>query len=72
MSQFFANIEGMSDNGLKSMQKSIYDCLHKDDQAPPGAEKAYGVREFSDWRKMSDDIEAELDRRGIKYNKVPW
>ncbi|MBO9535584.1 hypothetical protein [Herbaspirillum sp.] len=72
MSTFFANIKGMSDIGLKAMQKSIVDCLERDDQLPKGQEKIYGVREFSDWRDMSNEIEAELDRRGIKYNKICW
>ncbi|WP_343585423.1 hypothetical protein [Herbaspirillum sp.] len=72
MSTFFANVKGMSDISLKAIQKSVIDCLERDDQLPEGQEKAYGVREFSYWRDMSNEIEAELDRRGIIYNKICW
>lgn len=66
------NIPGFSDNGLKMMQDGIRNALKEDDATPAGAAKPYGVREFSDWRVHSDQIEAELDKRAVSYTKVAW
>jgi len=68
----FADITAMSSKGLKAMQRAIHDRLIEEDQQPPGQEKVYGVREFSDWREQADEMEAELDRRSETYDKVPW
>jgi hypothetical protein len=66
------NFPGFSSNGLKTLQDAIRKALEADDTTPTGQDKAYGVREFPDWKEMSDDLEAELDRRGETYTKVPW
>lgn len=66
------NIPGFSTNGLKMMLKGIIGALQEDDATPAGQDKPYGVRTFADWRILADDIEAELDRRGETYAKVPW
>jgi hypothetical protein len=68
----FANIKGMSANGLKAMQRAIHDRLIEEDGQPQGQEKIYGVRQYPDWREQADEMEAELDRRGEIYTKVPW
>lgn len=68
----FHDITIMSDRGLVGMQRAIRDRLHEEDQLPADQERVYGVREFSDWKTQADEIEAELDRRGIEYEKVPW
>ena len=54
------------------MQRAIHDRLLEEDQLPAGTTKTYGVREHSDWREQADEMEAELDRRGESYAKVPW
>ena len=69
---FFADIKGMSENGLKAMQRAIFDRLKEEDALPPGQARVYGVREFPDWRAMADEMEAELDIRGAQHSKVPW
>jgi hypothetical protein len=66
------NISGFSDNGLLSLQKSIYDAVEKDDAVPVGQDKIYGAREFTDWKEMCDALEAELDERRLNYQKVIW
>ncbi len=68
----FHNIAEMSTNGLKAMQRATHDRLVEEDALPAGAQKTYGVREFQDWRDQADEMEAELDRRGETYTKVPW
>ncbi|MCP1271778.1 hypothetical protein [Acetobacter cerevisiae] len=68
----FSDITKMSTNGLKAMQKAIFDRLSEEDNFPPGQIKTYGVREFPDWKEQSDEIEAELDRRQEHYSKIPW
>lgn len=68
----FADITKMSLGGLKAMQQSIRERLIEEDKQPSGQPKVYGVREFADWKEMSDQIEAELDDRGESYAKVPW
>ena len=37
-----------------------------------GIKPVYGVRDFSDWKDWSDLLEAEFDKRGVKYTKVAW
>lgn len=69
---FFHDITKMSDNGLKGMQRAVRDRLADEDAQPAGQEKIYGVREYPDWKAQSDEMETELDRRGISYDKVPW
>jgi len=69
---FFHDITKMSANGLKAMQRGVHDRLVEEDAQPQGQEKVYGVREFPDWKEQADEMEAELDRRGVTYKKVPW
>jgi hypothetical protein len=66
------NVPGFSTNGLKALQDAIRKALEADNATPAGQDKAYGVREFPDWKEMADELEAELDRRGETYTKVPW
>jgi hypothetical protein len=72
METMFADITKMSIGGLKAMQQSIRERLIEEDKQLSGQPKVYGVREFADWKEMSDQIEAELDARGESYAKVPW
>ena len=68
----FNDITKMSENGLVAMQRAIRDRLLEEDELPEGHEKIYGLRQFNDWKIQADEIEAELDRRGATYDKVPW
>lgn len=71
MSMFY-DISKMSDNGLKVMHRATRDRLLEEDGLPKGQEKVYGVRKHNDWRMQADEMEAELDRRGHTYDKIPW
>ena len=72
MATYYHDITQMSLGGLRGQQRSIHDLLIQEDVLAPGAEKLYGMRDHADWRAQSDEIEAELDRRGETYAKVPW
>ena len=66
------NIPGFSNNGLLMMHDGIKQSLAADDNTPAGKDKPYGVREFADWKQMSDAIESELKSRGVNFQAVPW
>lgn len=66
------NYTGFSDSGLKMMQKGVAEALVFDDAIPAGQAKEFGVREYSDWRKHADAIEAVLDQRKVSYTKIVW
>ncbi|AEG68830.1 hypothetical protein PP715_21310 [Ralstonia solanacearum] len=66
------NIPGFSTNGLKMMYEGAKDALAEDDATPSGQDKPYGVREYADWRELTDAIEAELDSRNVSYPKIVW
>lgn len=66
---FFHNIQGVTTSSLRIFQRSIHDRLVDEDS---GVTDIYGVRQYADWRQQADEIEAELDRRGEVYTKVPW
>lgn len=65
------NLPGMTTPGLLKMYEPIREALEVDDTLPDGR-KVYGVREFPDWKAWASAIEAELDKRGVKYTKVQW
>lgn len=66
------NIPGFSTNGLLMMHGSIKNALAIDDAHPDDQDKLYGVRLFSDWRRMADQIESELTARHVKFQPVQW
>lgn len=66
------NIPGFSTNGLTMLHDAIRKSLSADDNTPQGTAKPYGVREFTDWRELSDQIEAELKKRGGDFIPIPW
>lgn len=66
------NIPGYSTSGLLMLHNAIHQALAVDDNIKISIDKPYGVREYRDWRKMSDEIEAELSKRGVKFQVVPW
>lgn len=65
-------LNGYSTSGLLMMHHGVRQALEVDDNLPPKTEKIYGVREYSDWLLSSDAIEAELNKRQVKYQKVAW
>jgi hypothetical protein len=65
------NIPGLTTQTLQKFHALIADCLAKDDAQTTG-DKEYGVRTFSDWKQLRDDIEAELRKRGISFTPITW
>jgi hypothetical protein len=61
----------LSTNGLLKLHAATREAVEVDDNLPPD-EFVYGVRVFPDWRPWADQIEAELDKRGVKYTKIVW
>jgi len=67
------NISGMTDAGILKMYAAVREAIEQDDQLVlAGLKPIYGVRDFSDWKDWSDLLQAELDKRGVKYTKVGW
>jgi hypothetical protein len=65
------NITGLSTNGLKLLHETIKRALEEDDALPEGLKK-YCVREYSDWRRESEEIEAELTDRLEPFSPITW
>ena len=61
-----------SSSGLLMMYGGIRNALAVDDNLPTDVEKPYGVRCHDDWRRWANSIEAELDNRDVKYEKIVW
>lgn len=66
------SIPGYSTSGLLMMHSGVKQALAVDDNLPANVEKLYGVRHYPDWRRWANAIEAELDKRNVKYTKVAW
>lgn len=67
----YPNYPGLTTKTLCDLHDSISMAMAEDDSLPDG-QKKYGVREFTDWRDHANRIEAELNKRGEKYNKLDW
>ena len=65
------NSEGYSTSGLLMMHNGVRTALATDD-ALPESQKPYLVRKHPDWKMQADEIEAELDKRKVKYQKIKW
>lgn len=65
------DLKQMSVGGLRSLHDAVRKALAEDDRAPAG-EKLFGVREFPDWQRWSDALEAELLERGETFTAVRW
>ncbi len=46
--------------------------LAEEDKLPADAIKPFGVREFSDWRRLSEQLETELNSLNHSYAKIIW
>jgi len=66
------NVPGFTTTALLMLHGTIQAALTFDDSLPPGQEKAYGAREYLDWRTMSDAFEQELEKRRVPYEKIAW
>ena len=64
------DLKEMSDSGLQSLHEGVIRALTIDDETT--GEKPFNVRGTGDWRKWSDLLEAEMTRRRVKFNEVPW
>lgn len=63
----------MSTPGLLKMHSAVREALEVDDTLHlSGLPKTYEVRGFPDWHEWSDKLEAELDKRKVRYAKVAW
>lgn len=62
----------LSSAGLKKLHEAVHRAMEIDDKTPPSQDKPFGVRQFSDWKQWSDELEAELQRRNIQFTKVKW
>ena len=54
------------------MLDRIRACLEADDKETEPAKKPYDVRSCPDWKRIADDMEEELSRRGEQYEPVQW
>ncbi|ESY89318.1 hypothetical protein NKI51_25830 [Mesorhizobium australicum] len=66
------DIMKLSDNGLKSFHLSVQKVAEADAANPQKTDPYYGVAEYADWAQHRDEIEAELERRGIPFGPVEW
>lgn len=65
------NIPGFTTNALMEFHSKVAECLKIDD-ANTSTSKLYGVREFPDWKQLSDAIEAELSTREVPISPINW
>jgi hypothetical protein len=54
------------------LYEKIKSRLAAEDSLPSGANKAYGVREFPDWKQQADSFEKALDNLNYPYTKIIW
>lgn len=72
MSRFFHDISKARSTLLREMLDRIRACLEADDKETEPAKKPYDVRSCPDWKRIADDMEEELSRRGEQYEPVQW
>jgi len=66
-----AQIAELSSSTIQELHSTLLKALIEEDRLP-AAQRTKGVREYPDWRKESDALEAELKRRGMPFTPVPW
>lgn len=64
-------LSDLSSSGLRSLHDGVRHALAADDANPPKL-RVYQVREHSDWKTWSDALEAELTRRGERFEAIGW
>ena len=70
MSQYFP--DGLPTNTLIDFYSNIQRALDVDDNTPAGQAKPHGARTNSDFRKMAEDLEKQLDKKRITYRRIVW
>lgn len=65
------HIPGLSDGSLIDLHALIREALESDDRSADGR-KLYGVRDYPDWRRQANDLEAEMRRRSIAFEPIDW
>src|SRR2546430_1684661 len=61
----------LSDQSLKDLHSLIAETLAADD-ALPRNKKKWGVRDYPDWKRQSDDFEAEMTKRKLAFTPTKW
>lgn len=59
-------------NNLLTMHQSIANALEADKATPEGQAKPYGVMQNADFQEQAVAIELELEKRGVKFEKIYW
>ena len=67
------NYQAFANDALLMMHYSTRGALAVDDELTRlGAERRFRVRENSDWKKLADDLEAEMSKRGMNFEAIDW
>ena len=66
------NIQNLSVSSVLLLHSSVRQALETDDNLPEEQSKIHEVREESDWKIWSDQLEAELDKKNAIYQKIKW
>jgi len=66
------DVENLTSGSLLMLHDAVLKALEIDDNLPQEDSKIYEVRASRDWKKWSDRLASEMDRRGVVYNNVPW
>lgn len=64
-------IDKLSDSGVRMLHEGVQRALAADDSLPAGKKK-FEVRELPDWKEWAEQLEAEMDSRGLDYQKIGW
>lgn len=67
------NILGLSDRGLFALWEAVQKAFMADEKSITlGQEPEYGVRTFKDWKEWSDQLETEMQKRGMPFKPIAW
>jgi len=64
------DIPNFSDILLRKFHNFVKDSLAEDDAIPAGQNERF--REERGLRKFVNELEAEMDKRGLVYTKIKW
>jgi hypothetical protein len=57
---------------IKTFHQKISDLLQIEDSLSKGAQKEYGIREYSDWKECADEFERIMTKRAIQFVQIKW
>jgi hypothetical protein len=67
------NYQTFTNDALLMMHYSTRGALAVDDELTRlGAERRFRVRDNSDWKNLADDLEAEMNQRGMIFEAIDW